>query len=268
MNKQEIKELLVTPQLASEFLKMNVNNRTLSEKKAAYYAAQMKKGLWKRNTFEFIKIAENGVILDGQHRLAGVIIAGVPVYFHIVYNVNEDVFDVLDTGMSRSATDIFNIANIKNACSVPSIMKLYLDLSNQCFNKRAKQYSNAELLLIHENDIEFYDDITRLAINVYKTYNRLITTQQIGGIAGCIAKKYSINTANEFFTDLSRGNNERTNAGYLLTQKLMKSKLSKYHKLNYEIVIPLVLKTFNFWINRKNVKILKFDPEVEKFPYL
>jgi hypothetical protein len=108
----EIQKKLITPARASELLQSNVKNRTPKNPVVSKYARDMANGKWKNDTFELIKISRSGVILDGQHRLMAVVKANIPIYFHVVEGVDDSVFDVLDTGSNRNASDVFKINNI------------------------------------------------------------------------------------------------------------------------------------------------------------
>lgn len=91
----------ITPAKALEYLKMNVNNyRKLSKAKVAIYAKDMSEGRWVLNG-ETIVFAENGILLDGQHRLAAVIQSGKTVEMTVVRGINNNV-NLFDVGMSRT----------------------------------------------------------------------------------------------------------------------------------------------------------------------
>ena len=60
-------------------------------------------------THQGIAFDVNGVLVDGQHRLAAVIEADVPVELTVFTEVGEGTFDVLDTGKRRTAADVLAI---------------------------------------------------------------------------------------------------------------------------------------------------------------
>jgi hypothetical protein len=51
----------------------------------------------------------NGVLVDGQHRLAAIVEADLPVELTVFTEVGQGAFDVLDTGKRRNAADILAI---------------------------------------------------------------------------------------------------------------------------------------------------------------
>lgn len=92
---------IITPQIATEFLKRNTINRKLSNATINDYAKDMQCGKWDFNG-ESIKISIDGILLDGQHRLWAVIVANTNVKMLVVYGVSE--IGNIDVGMKRNST--------------------------------------------------------------------------------------------------------------------------------------------------------------------
>lgn len=91
----------VTPEIAAKYLKKNVDNyRKISRAKASIYAEEMKAGKWQLNG-EPIVFGANGVLKNGQHRLAAVMLSGKTVEMTIIEGVDDDV-TIYDNGMTRS----------------------------------------------------------------------------------------------------------------------------------------------------------------------
>lgn len=102
-------ELLeITPALATRWLETNTGNRKLTPEHVEYLAEQMKAGGWKL-TGDPIKLSHTGRLLDGQHRLNALIKADATLPFWVATNCEDNIFDVLDTGRVRKATDVVSI---------------------------------------------------------------------------------------------------------------------------------------------------------------
>jgi hypothetical protein len=82
----------------------------------ARYAREIAAGRWKPNG-ETIKFTMDGVLLDGQHRLAAVALAGVGIETTVVWGLDPDCFDTIDSGRPRSAADMLAIQGIPNRFS-------------------------------------------------------------------------------------------------------------------------------------------------------
>ncbi|WP_229670449.1 hypothetical protein [Microlunatus endophyticus] len=82
----------------------------------------MKRGDWKV-THQGVAVDTNGVLVDGQHRLAAVIEAGVSVEMTVFMDVPADTFDVLDTGKKRNAADVLAIEGEKSTMQLASMVR-------------------------------------------------------------------------------------------------------------------------------------------------
>ena len=71
--------------------------------------------------------------------------------------------------------------------------------------------------------------------------------------------------ANEFFEQLTSGNDIKHNAIKLLRNKLFDDKLSN-KKLSIPTKHALLIKTWNYYRKNQQIKILKYDADTEQFP--
>lgn len=101
----------VTPTLARQWLENNHGNRFVKPRLVRHYAQQMKSGRWRLNG-ECIKFATDGHIVDGQHRLNGVVHAGVTVEMEVRVGLDRDAALTVDTGATRSAADIMSMRGL------------------------------------------------------------------------------------------------------------------------------------------------------------
>lgn len=102
--------MLVTPALATEWLKRNTNNRSVSEHAVRALAETIAAGRWV-TTHQGIAFDRHGVLIDGQHRLRAVITAGLPVAIEVTSGLDRSAVDAIDNGGrgSRRAVDILRI---------------------------------------------------------------------------------------------------------------------------------------------------------------
>ena len=76
----------VTPKLAATWLSDNLQSRPLDEERVAEYAERMRSGEWTERVKGIqrpIERLDTGRLLNGQHRLAAVVRAGVPVRLRV-----------------------------------------------------------------------------------------------------------------------------------------------------------------------------------------
>jgi len=103
----------ITPEVAAKWLaSANVNNRSLSEKKVKRIASSISKGLW-RLTHQGIAFYEDDRLADGQHRLAAIVMAGIPVQVMVTYGLPTAVSDSIDKGVARTLKDNMDFLQVK-----------------------------------------------------------------------------------------------------------------------------------------------------------
>lgn len=105
----EYKRVFVTPDLAAKMLESNTHNRDLKQTVVDKYASDMAKGLY-QETHQGIAVADDGTILDGQHRLWAVIQSGVSVWFWICYGAEKKTQLVIDGQKPRSPADSITLS--------------------------------------------------------------------------------------------------------------------------------------------------------------
>ena len=97
----------ITPAKAREYLKKNTNNyRKMSRATIRSYAEDIKNGRWQLNG-ETIVFGKNGILKDGQNRLAAIVQANKPADILVVRGVDDSV-NTYNIGKKRTDTDILN----------------------------------------------------------------------------------------------------------------------------------------------------------------
>lgn len=95
----------ITPEMAFELLTKNTKNyRRVDPRTVKYYAREMAEGRWQMNG-EPIQFAEDGTLLNGQHRLTAIVESGITVPMLVVTGLKKDVV-TYDEGKLRSAVDV------------------------------------------------------------------------------------------------------------------------------------------------------------------
>lgn len=262
----EIAKQLITPSIAKNYLEQNIDNRQVSQPVLLRYVDDMINGKWKEDTGEPLKISVTGRVLDGQHRLLAIVKSNCSIYFHVASNVDDSVFDVLDSGKSRNASDCFAVAGVKSSNTIPSIIAHYNLLkegkkSGRQINLKA---TNAALLQQYYEDEMFWQNIASKARNWYVAFAKILPPSMIGGFYAYFYK-LNRNKAEMFMNQLCTGSDITNQTINLLRQKLMQDKMSP-RKMPPTLKMALIIKTWNNYINGKHVKLLKFDTVRDEFP--
>lgn len=115
--------VLVTPELASEWLDHNKLNRKVRPAHVENMAGAVARGEW-MVTGEPIIFDADGVLRDGQHRLTSILLGNKAVYVYVIFGVSPQAFWAMNTGVRRSASDIFGIAGEQDRSQLASATNL------------------------------------------------------------------------------------------------------------------------------------------------
>lgn len=112
--------ITVTPRLARQLLEQNTGNRKISPANLSKVKTVMERGEWELNG-EAIKIAQDGRVLDGQHRLRASVDTDTTFETLIVYGLEGDAQETMDSGKSRTLADILSIRGYKSTSATAAI---------------------------------------------------------------------------------------------------------------------------------------------------
>ena len=116
----------ITPKKAAEYLKANTNNyRKLSRATVKRYAEDMKSGRWELNG-ESICFGENGVLKDGQHRLAAIVMSGKTIEMNVVRGVADGV-SIYNVGKKRTNVDVARAMGIDCDATVTAVANIIVN---------------------------------------------------------------------------------------------------------------------------------------------
>src|SRR3954452_22938515 len=111
-------------------LAANTSNRPLSKATVRSFAEAMRRGDW-LVTHQGIAFDTAGVLVDGQHRLAAIVEADLPVELTVFTEVDPDTFDVLDTGKRRNAADVLAIEGEKSTTLLAAMVRTVWQYQNR-----------------------------------------------------------------------------------------------------------------------------------------
>lgn len=98
----------ITPKMASEYLTRNTRNRRLKKALVEQYASEMRAGNW-RLTHQGVAFNCDGTLLDGQHRLAGIVKSECAIQMLVARGVDSKSQIVMDDHAKRSAGDAITL---------------------------------------------------------------------------------------------------------------------------------------------------------------
>lgn len=108
---------LITPDLAKGYLAKNTHNRNVQQSHVQALADAMRKGRW-QITHQGIAFSEDGVLLDGQHRLLAVVESGVSVSMQVTMGLSSEALFGIDTNKVRTVAQNVQLQGYKYAKAV------------------------------------------------------------------------------------------------------------------------------------------------------
>lgn len=259
--------VLVNPDLANKWLQFNSHNRPLQKRHFMELAKRMKNKEWCLNG-QAIIFSNDGMLMDGQHRLSAVVVSNLSVYFDVRFGIDNNNFSTLDDGKKRTLGDVLaleDVPNYNNIAATINIIATYNYSKNSGHFGLGDRPSNAELLNWYYNHKEIIE-YEREGAKMYEQSGRILTKSKFAAylyLTSLIDKNKSF----DFFTKLSLGTNLSSDSIiYKLRTKLIQSKINKSKRMNSRYERAIIIKAWNYFRANKNPKILRFDVLNEKFP--
>lgn len=119
-----VKVMQITRELALEWLKKNALNRAVRRGNLQRLINALKSGTWDHCNGETIVFADDGSLMDGQHRLQAVVETGIPITSLVVWGVEARKMGTIDTGSMRGMGDYFAMAGYKNGRNLAAALAL------------------------------------------------------------------------------------------------------------------------------------------------
>ena len=147
----------ITPELASEWLTHNTQNRHIRENFVKVLMDKIENGQWQPFTLDAIGFYEDGTLANGQHRLTAISRGFTPVYAKVEFNIPKDAAIAIDTGKSRSASDNIRILTGKDFYT--SRISNMISLCALKYNKKLSPEQHYKIAQMYEDDIIFIKDL-------------------------------------------------------------------------------------------------------------
>lgn len=261
---------IITPKHAQHWLDTsNSNNRPMRENYANKMSEDMVAGKWKVNG-EAIQISKTGQILDGQHRLKACVIANLPFKSLVVFDLEDDVYETIDIGRTRSLSNFLHRNHKASAIRLGSVIRsVYLWKIDKLDQLKNSKY--APTIQQHLQTLEQHPFIEESVAFVSKRSLTMILQASISGLlhfAAC--EKGEQKQIETFLERLASGIGLSTEeAVFHLRNNLLKQKnLSRGQNRPANIwYFAMAIKAWNLHKAGKPVKVLRWTSR-EGFPKL
>ena len=271
MGKQSItsKVETITPKKAQIYLESNTNNRRVRQTTVDFYARIMSSGAWKLNG-KTIVISNEGVILDGQHRLQACVNSGATFQTVVVRGPEDECFGTIDQGVVRTGGDIvgregYSQSNRKSAATRVILAIDEVDGGIEGFKPNlGLKRAHIEILdYVVEND----DLLTEACNAVREDDGPSICKPPAVFVALYVFLAQKNRTkAKEFFEQLTSGENlNKSDPTYKLRKTLVGALSVTGVRRKKTWVLAITIKAWNAFLQGSTVGQLKFS-ETEKWP--
>jgi len=257
---------MVTPAMARAFLDAAGVNRPVGRQIVHRYAAAMTAGEWQL-THEGIAFGTDGLLMDGQHRLAAILESGVSVPLFVFMNIDRSVFSKIDIGAKRTAAHILSICGKKNCNVLAASLQLLHQYSNPAGNNN--MYPGWGSMASPTSLLDLLGEHPEIELSAkYGKDSTHILTAACGAFSHYVFSRMDKDAADEFFARLADGANLDGGHPVLLLRNRLIRDRAGMTRLPRRTRLALTFKAWNA-LRRGVVKlgVLRWSPSTnEKFP--
>lgn len=248
----------ITPERAKAYLLGNTRNRRVGGVNLGKLCASMRKGEWKLNG-EAIKIASDGTILDGQHRLMACVETGTPFETLIVTGLPFDTQDTMDTGKSRTLADVLTLNGYKNGVTLAAVTTGIMKVEK--YGIRSGFSNNAGWFVTNKEALDRLDregDAIESVASAAQRFTRVGLHSRTAGVLIYLMSLLDAEDADYFFAKLQTGDGLDTGSPILALRSNLLANKSSNSKLPQGHLAALAVKAWNKYRAGEQVMKLRF----------
>lgn len=251
----------ITPRDAEQLLAHNTHNRNINQRRVEQFARALDRGEWIENG-EAIKIAQDGTLLDGQHRVHAILEADIAMRTLVISGLPSQAQETMDQGRARKLGDILKLRNEIHAAMLAAALRAldrYIKegrIGESGSNSPASAQELLELLGEHPH------------LRVSVQYINAISQRLPGrlGTGATAALHYLFSSvdgaeAEEFFELISHGEGlRRGNPIWFYRERIIRELKGGANKIRPTVRYALMVKTFNQWRAGVQMQQLSWRP--------
>lgn len=210
-------------EMVDSLLAMNTSNRRVKPAVVERYARDMASGYWPL-TSQGIGVSNEGVLLDGQHRLLAMQKAGYPpLEVLLVTGLHPNSQRVIDQQSKRTARDIFRLSfDATIAATAPAILQVLARFEPECQTPISSGKSGTLTIDEMYDLYELYYESIEPVCRIEGVRGFLSAAYMAAGAFMLHKKQTTIDIIAEFFDQVKGGEN-------------LNKKMPAYHLRNYVI---------------------------------
>lgn len=254
----------ITPAQAKQMLQGNIVNRKLRKGRVDLYAKYMTNDQW-RITGESIVFAADGQLLQGQHRLSACIQAEVPFQTVVVRGAEEAAMRVMDTGMARSAADMFTLEGVGNATAMAAMVRQVLAVH------AGIQSDTGRMQLITRDEMLEFVTANNDALERAWTLSRdagssMRHSRAAWGTLAFLLCEADTDLAIEYFNGIGTGVGLSQNDARLALRRWFGNAAAARRSVTWAEQVALGIRAWNNWVTATEVTHIKAWKPVQDWP--
>jgi hypothetical protein len=267
----------ITPEKAEQLLRRNRPgaNRKSSLATIQYYAHQMRSGHWPE-TGQPLIFDENGVLVDGQHRLWACLFSNTPFTTFVVTGVKAipHLFAYIDNSRARSPAAALQTAGYNGVSpTIAAIVKIAEDVADGMYSASTAGHrlrmAPIDFLLLMDK----YPNAKLAARLASSDHNDAVKMtghkDVVGYMIMAIMDSYGQEEADNFFYELADLTTESENDSAIMRlRKLIQEDQKKQSPMKRHQMLGNMIKAFNGWHAGTPLKSRWFMGSHEAFPTL
>jgi len=260
-----IEVVLVTPELAREFLAANAHNRSMRPLLVEQYARDMRD-----EDFPFtgdpIRFDLDGTLMDGQHRCEACTQTGLPFWAVVIRGLSPDVMDVIDTGAKRKLSDVLKLRGEVDTFDLAAAIRMGWRWDTGPATLRSNTGVSNPVAL---RWLEEHPEIRLELHNVSGMQGApLYLAPRISATFALRARRLEPEEVVVFLHKLEHGDElARRDPIFALRRLLIASHTRQDRDMTPYKLLGLVIKTWNYWLGSVQVDNITFRAN-ERFPTL
>lgn len=252
-----IKAMTITPEIAAEWLERNfAGNRPLSTLRVSRYAGAITRGEWRLNG-ETIKFNTAGELIDGQHRLRAIVVAGKAIDVFVARGVDD--YDTVDQGKARSAADTMHISG--RAAAALKFMWLFENEGHFPKGGQTSVVTTAQLREVTDRHPTLLDGSLRAVDNCARKLRR---SRAMLAVAYYLLEQIDAEDTKSFFAKLESGAGlPDTSPIFRLRERLIAGGYKS--ALSPDQMAAIIFKAWNYFRDHRPMQALTWRSD-EAFP--
>jgi hypothetical protein len=258
---------LITPAQAQKYLDTQTRNRNLSETTVARYAEAMEQDRWAL-TMESIKFDRDGVLIDGQHRLAACVKANKPFRTAVTRGLEHGAFAEMDTGRPRSPGNVLHIEGYSRANLCAAAIKVIQGIQDAENDENVRSFRARGSRQAYLDWMQKHGPQLLEACNVIDTKDAraILRPPSIFVALRFLFGQVNEMRAQEFFQRLSTGIDlTQSDPVYKLRLCLIQELGQKNLRHRPEWKCAITIKAWNSWLRNEPIRTLGFRAD-EQWP--